>query len=116
MTETLTQEQIDILLKGVISGEAEVDQAALVQDSVALSNLRKDVDSARDRYIFRLECGGSLGEIAYARRYLKQAAHRCWLKSHRFSDREDFREWLRKNIVWEPCQQRWVKKKAQYRG
>jgi hypothetical protein len=114
--ETLTQDQIDILLKGITSGEAEVDESVLMHDSTALAKLRKDVDSAKNRYIFRLEGGGRIGEIAYARRYLKQAAHRFWLKSHGFYDRNDFKQWLKRNIVWDPSQGMWVKKEAQYRN
>jgi hypothetical protein len=112
MAENMTQEEVDALLNGYMNGEVDVDQSSLLRDSAGLSKLRRDVDCARNRYIFRLECGGNKREVAYARYYLKKTAHRYWLKSHGFYSRGEFEDWLEKNIIWDTEGQRWVKKGA----
>ena len=109
----LTQSEIDHMLGQINSGDAlSVDDAmGLMKDAsnalVKAKKLAIDVMRMSKRVDCTLAYGTS-DDIKNARRTLHYVAHKLWLHNHGFSDRYDYRQWLKRNIRWEPTLARWV--------
>jgi hypothetical protein len=82
-SEKMSQDEIDSLMKNILSGEID-DPAALlsVNDEAGGRIKYHAVTAALSRYEFALENHKSFAEIREARKYLHHAAFQLWLFKH----------------------------------
>ena len=98
VVEQMSQDEIDTLMKGITSGEVDVNTQALGGND---KNEAHNVATAMERLYFAQENGMDAEEISFRSQQLKDAAHALWLRRHGLT-RKEWQEKVRKHFVMHP--------------